>query len=98
MTQTVQAPWTTATTATTAATEATEATATAESVVAECGEVAGLLGGGRAAGELGLTRVEFARAVQLGLVRAGPQGSPERLGTPGPSSTGSGRPRGSRRR
>ncbi|WP_327308137.1 DUF6397 family protein [Streptomyces sp. NBC_01298] len=74
MTQTVQAPWTTATTATTAATEATEATATAESVVAECGEVAGLLGGGRAAGELGLTRVEFARAVQLGLVRAGPPG------------------------
>ncbi|MGW6709474.1 DUF6397 family protein [Streptomyces sp. NPDC054956] len=34
----------------------------------------GLLGGGRAAGELGLSRAEFARAVQLGLVRAGPPG------------------------
>ncbi|WP_141754015.1 DUF6397 family protein [Streptomyces subrutilus] len=31
-----------------------------------------LVGGGRAAGELGLTRGEFARAVQLGIVRAGP--------------------------
>ncbi|MFF3213369.1 DUF6397 family protein [Streptomyces sp. NPDC002886] len=68
MTQTVQAPRTTAT-ATATATEAM-----AESAVAVCGEVAGLLGGGRAAGELGLTRAEFARAVQLGLVRAGPPG------------------------
>lgn len=32
-----------------------------------------LLGGMRAAGELGLRRSEFARAVQLGLVRAGPR-------------------------
>ncbi|MFG2617712.1 DUF6397 family protein [Streptomyces sp. NPDC048507] len=32
-----------------------------------------LLGGLRAAGELGLRRGEFARAVQLGLVRAGPR-------------------------
>ncbi|MEU9236260.1 DUF6397 family protein [Streptomyces subrutilus] len=31
-----------------------------------------LVGGVRAAGELGLTRGEFARAVQLGIVRAGP--------------------------
>lgn len=31
-----------------------------------------LLGGMRAAGELGLSRGEFARAVQLGIVRAGP--------------------------
>ncbi|MFE4631943.1 DUF6397 family protein [Streptomyces sp. NPDC056773] len=46
-----------------------------ESAPAECGEVAGLMGGGRAAEELGLSRSEFARAVQLGLVRAGPQGS-----------------------
>ncbi|GHE35752.1 hypothetical protein CP980_29085 [Streptomyces vinaceus] len=30
------------------------------------------VGGARAAGELGLTRTEFARAVQLGIVRAGP--------------------------
>ncbi|MFB7783619.1 DUF6397 family protein [Streptomyces vinaceus] len=37
------------------------------------------VGGARAAGELGLTRTEFARAVQLGIVRAGspaPGGSP----------------------
>ncbi|MBW5483029.1 DUF6397 family protein [Streptomyces bambusae] len=32
-----------------------------------------LLGGARAAGELGLRRSEFARAVQLGIVRAGPR-------------------------
>ncbi|MFF4318742.1 DUF6397 family protein [Streptomyces sp. NPDC001568] len=32
-----------------------------------------MLGGVRAAGELGLGRAEFARAVQLGLVRAGPR-------------------------
>ncbi|MGW0394838.1 DUF6397 family protein [Streptomyces sp. NPDC003042] len=32
-----------------------------------------LLGGVRAAGQLGLGRAEFARAVQLGLVRAGPR-------------------------
>ncbi|MGW6406524.1 DUF6397 family protein [Streptomyces vinaceus] len=31
-----------------------------------------VVGGARAAGELGLTRTEFARAVQLGIVRAGP--------------------------
>ncbi|MFD6888279.1 DUF6397 family protein [Streptomyces sp. NPDC059957] len=36
---------------------------------------AGLMGGGRAAGELGLSRSEFARAVQLGIVRADPQGA-----------------------
>ncbi|MET9855487.1 DUF6397 family protein [Streptomyces sp. NPDC006450] len=47
----------------------------APTVVAECGEVTDLLGGGRAAGELGLNRGEFARAVQLGIVRAGPQGA-----------------------
>ncbi|MGW6687239.1 DUF6397 family protein [Streptomyces sp. NPDC054961] len=34
--------------------------------------VEGLVSGGRAAGELGLSRSEFARAVQLGIVRAGP--------------------------
>lgn len=34
--------------------------------------VDGLVGGGQAAGELGLSRSEFARAVQLGIVRAGP--------------------------
>lgn len=34
--------------------------------------VEGLVGGGQAAGELGLSRSEFARAVQLGIVRAGP--------------------------
>ncbi|WP_407840357.1 DUF6397 family protein [Streptomyces sp. DSM 116496] len=45
-----------------------------ESAPAGCAEVAGLMGGGRAAEELGLSRSEFARAVQLGLVRAGPQG------------------------
>ncbi|MFI5763460.1 DUF6397 family protein [Streptomyces sp. NPDC051563] len=40
-----------------------------------CGEAAaGLLGGGPAARELGLSRSELARAVQLGIVRAGPQG------------------------
>ncbi|MCX4776564.1 DUF6397 family protein [Streptomyces sp. NBC_01264] len=61
MAQTIQAPRTTV-------------AATAESAVAGCGEVAGLLGGGRAAEELGLSRSEFARAVQLGLVRAGPPG------------------------
>ncbi|UQW99990.1 DUF6397 family protein [Streptomyces sp. RerS4] len=33
-----------------------------------------LLGGVRAAGELGLSRGEFVRAVQLGLVRPGPRG------------------------
>ncbi|MGW6867433.1 DUF6397 family protein [Streptomyces sp. NPDC054901] len=33
-----------------------------------------MLGGARAAEELGLGRAEFARAVQLGLVRAGPRG------------------------
>ncbi|MCJ0874613.1 DUF6397 family protein [Streptomyces sp. AP-93] len=59
MTQTVQAP----------------PTAMAEPVAAGCGEAAGLMGGGRAAGELGLSRGEFARAVQLGIVRAGPQGA-----------------------
>ncbi|MFJ3830911.1 DUF6397 family protein [Streptomyces sp. NPDC090046] len=32
-----------------------------------------LMGGGQAAGELGLSRSEFARAVQLGIVRAGPR-------------------------
>ncbi|MGW6573107.1 DUF6397 family protein [Streptomyces sp. NPDC054945] len=32
-----------------------------------------LLGGAQAAGELGLSRGEFARAVQLGIVRAGPR-------------------------
>ncbi|MBT2544120.1 hypothetical protein J7E99_26305 [Streptomyces sp. ISL-44] len=34
-----------------------------------------LVGGVQAAGELGLTRGEFARAVQLGIVRAGPSAS-----------------------
>lgn len=34
--------------------------------------VEGLVGGGQAAGELELSRSEFARAVQLGIVRAGP--------------------------
>lgn len=43
-------------------------------VTATGGEVAGLLGGGQAAEELGLSRGEFARAVQLGIVRAGPSG------------------------
>lgn len=42
---------------------------------ADVAQAAGLLGGGRAAGELGLSRSEFARAVQLGIVRAGPQGA-----------------------
>ncbi|MGW1770316.1 DUF6397 family protein [Streptomyces sp. NPDC002104] len=75
MTQTVQAPRTAATAAMVAATAESAVAATAESAVAAgCDEVAGLLGGGRAAGELGLSRVEFARAVQLGLVRAGPPG------------------------
>ncbi|MFD5575670.1 DUF6397 family protein, partial [Streptomyces cadmiisoli] len=32
-----------------------------------------LVGGAQAAGELGLSRGEFARAVQLGIVRAGPR-------------------------
>lgn len=41
---------------------------------ARAGAVDGLLGGGQAAGELGLGRAEFARAVQLGIVRAGPPG------------------------
>ncbi|MFE2288718.1 DUF6397 family protein [Streptomyces sp. NPDC059443] len=36
--------------------------------------VEGLVGGGQAAEELGLSRSEFARAVQLGIVRAGPPG------------------------
>ncbi|MFD3719145.1 DUF6397 family protein [Streptomyces sp. NPDC058674] len=34
-----------------------------------------LVGGVQAAGELGLSRSEFARAVQLGIVRAGPPGA-----------------------
>ncbi|MGW6978243.1 DUF6397 family protein [Streptomyces sp. NPDC054932] len=43
-----------------------------------CEDVAGgagdaLVGGVQAAGELGLSRSEFARAVQLGIVRAGPR-------------------------
>lgn len=57
-----------------AATSTTTAVPRVESAPAGCAEVAGLMGGGRAADELGLSRSEFARAVQLGLVRAGPQG------------------------
>ncbi|WP_328297202.1 DUF6397 family protein [Streptomyces sp. NBC_00435] len=40
-----------------------------------CDEVRGLIGAGQAAEELGLSRSEFARAVQLGIVRAGPPGA-----------------------
>lgn len=57
------------------------------------------VGGARAAGELGLTRTEFARAVQLGIVRAGPPApGAEPRATRGRSWTGSGRRTGSRAR
>ncbi|WP_405495571.1 DUF6397 family protein [Streptomyces sp. NBC_00096] len=54
---------------------ATAPRAPAMAVATACAEVRGLLGGGPAAGELGLSRSEFARAVQLGIVRAGPAGA-----------------------
>lgn len=73
MTQTMRAT-ATATATTVAATSMQTAVPRAEAASAGCGEVAGLMSGGRAAEELGLSRSEFARAVQLGLVRAGPQG------------------------
>lgn len=83
MTQTVQAPRVThmahmadmAQAVRTAPMAWTAKVESAGSAVAGCGEVAGLMGGGRAAGELGLSRGEFARAVQLGIVRAGPRGA-----------------------
>ncbi|MCY0926369.1 DUF6397 family protein [Streptomyces sp. H27-H1] len=79
MTQTAQAPQTTGTAQTQGALRNARASGTpraagAETAVAACEEAAGLMGGGRAAGELGLSRSEFARAVQLGIVRTGPQG------------------------
>lgn len=79
MTQTAQAPQTTGTAQMqgalrTAWTSGTPQAAGAETAVAVCEEAAGLMGGGRAAGELGLSRSEFARAVQLSIVRTGPQG------------------------
>ncbi|MGW0362900.1 DUF6397 family protein [Streptomyces sp. NPDC002990] len=49
-----------------------EAAVAARSTAEDGADAGGLLGGVQAAGELGLSRSEFARAVQLGIVRAGP--------------------------
>ncbi len=76
MTQTIQAPQSPSAPQTQQAPQATDmADATNATDMADVAQASGLLGGGRAAGELGLSRSEFARAVQLGIVRAGPQGA-----------------------
>ncbi|WP_327251409.1 DUF6397 family protein [Streptomyces sp. NBC_01244] len=79
MTQTVQAPQTGQAPQVLQAVrtpQAPRATGAADATdTTHMAQAAGLMGGGRAAGELGLSRSEFARAVQLGIVRSGLQGA-----------------------